>query len=148
MQINRILRLEDSQSHVAKSHLASIMGQGDPIDVTENFKLSCPNQRDGTPLVGGSIFTLRGEFTKSFISASHSYNFNHNNCGRGCPIMGQLEVFGLKHEAESNKWKVHFGLFSDHEGREPDTQKWIYEADEKLPEKPKYAQRGYGDDDL
>jgi hypothetical protein len=32
--------------------------------------------------------------TGKFLGSSKSTEFNQNTCGRNCPIMGHLEVFG------------------------------------------------------
>lgn len=134
MLMGKVMRTEESPSHVSKNHMVSVMG-ADLGDNSENYKLICVNQSSKTTVKGSTIFQLKNENTKSLLSASFSHNFNPSNCGMGCPIMGQLEVSGVKSEAENTKWKPHFGIYYDHSGKEPDKEKWIFDESEKFPEK-------------
>lgn len=61
---------------------------------------------------------------------SRQFEFNINNCGRGCPIKGQLEVSAQSYDDKNTKWKVHSGLFFDIKDKKNKGEKWVYENGE------------------
>lgn len=63
--------------------------------------------------------------------ASKQYEFTTNNCGRGCPIKGQLEVSAQSYDNANTKWKVHSGVFFDIKDKKGGEEKWIFEENEE-----------------
>lgn len=48
--------------------------------------------------------------TGRFLGSSSTVKFNENNCGRNCPIMNHLEVFGRNSNDQYTQWKVELGV--------------------------------------
>ena len=54
------------------------------------------------------------------------------NCGRGCPIRGQLEISAQSYDDKFTKWKVHSGMFFDIKEKREKSEKWVYESGETV----------------
>lgn len=48
--------------------------------------------------------------TGKFLGASSTVKFTHQNCGRNCPIMNHLEVFGRSTKDQYSRWMVDMGI--------------------------------------
>jgi len=53
---------------------------------------------------------LRSAATGRFLGASSTVKFTEQNCGRGCPLLNNLEVFGRKSNDSYSHWKVQLGV--------------------------------------
>jgi len=53
---------------------------------------------------------LRSAATDRFLGSSSTVKFTEQNCGRGCPILDNLEVFGRKSDDSYSHWKVQLGV--------------------------------------
>mmetsp|Transcript_5097 Transcript_5097/g.7774 ORF Transcript_5097/g.7774 Transcript_5097/m.7774 type:complete len:222 (-) Transcript_5097:166-831(-) len=49
--------------------------------------------------------------TRQHLGSSEQAQFGLNNCGRQCPVMDHLEVFGRKEKDSFVKWKTSMGVF-------------------------------------
>ena len=48
--------------------------------------------------------------TNRYLGASSTVKFTEQNCGRGCPILNQLEVFARDKNDSHSHWKVELGV--------------------------------------
>ncbi|KAL7460178.1 hypothetical protein ACHAXS_000640 [Conticribra weissflogii] len=53
---------------------------------------------------------LKSVDTGRYLGASSTVKFTEQNCGRGCPIMNHLEVFGRQTADQYTQWKVDLGV--------------------------------------
>lgn len=122
-QIIRFMHLETGSNlhtHGIKSPLSSQhevtgFGQGGEGDAGDDWKVVCA---DGGYFGGGaSEYWPRGEAvqfrsvaTSRFLGASSTVKFTEQNCGRGCPILNHLEVFGRNTNDSYSHWKVELGV--------------------------------------
>ena len=56
---------------------------------------------------------MRNNGTQKYLQTRKNYAFNRNNCGRNCPILGQLEVSSSSVDDYYSKWRVTSGFFFD-----------------------------------
>ena len=61
--------------------------------------------------MGSTKFYLKHALSGRFLFTSQSYNYNENNCGHRCPIMGQLEISCTYNKFNENLWRFSGGLF-------------------------------------
>lgn len=86
-------------------------GEGDSGD---NWKVVCD---------GGGYFSSSAEYwlrdkpimlqnaaTNRYLGSSSTVQFTQQNCGRNCPIMNHLEVFGRSTNDQYTQWKVELGV--------------------------------------
>ncbi|KAL7457511.1 hypothetical protein ACHAWC_009120 [Mediolabrus comicus] len=86
-------------------------GEGDSGD---NWKVVCD---------GGGYFSSSAEYwlrdkpimlqsaaTNRYLGSSSTVQFTQQNCGRNCPIMNHLEVFGRNSNDQYTQWKVELGV--------------------------------------
>lgn len=85
-------------------------------------------------IISSTIFNLKNEKYRSYLFASKQYEFTTMNCGRGCPIKGQLEVSAQSYDDKNTKLKVHSGLFFDIKEKKGKSDKWVYEEGEEAIE--------------
>ncbi len=67
----------------------------------------CEDDEPGTILMGKTIFDFKHVITNRYLYTDKRYEFNNQNCGRDCPILGQLEVAADRYPTASTKWKVN-----------------------------------------
>ena len=60
-----------------------------------------------------TIFYMRNSGTQRYLQTRKNYAFNRSNCGRNCPILGQLEVSSSSIDDYYSKWKVSSGFLFD-----------------------------------
>lgn len=53
---------------------------------------------------------LKSVATNRYLGASSTVKFTEQNCGRGCPILNHLEVFGRTQNDSYSHWKVEQGV--------------------------------------
>jgi len=87
-------------------------GEGDPGD---DWEVVCEG---GSYFSGSSEYWRRdrpiqfkGTGTKRFLGSSSTVKFTEQNCGRGCPILNQLEVFARKSSDSYTQWKAEQGVY-------------------------------------
>lgn len=113
--------------------MASTMSDESLVDATERFTVECTNQTAGSTMKGSTIFQLHNNALPAYLFATRSHYFNANNCGRGCPLMNQLEVSGFHAASDATKWRIADGVFFSHEAKPEDKTKWVFGRDEPLP---------------
>ncbi len=81
--------------------------------------------------VRGKTFQLKHVDTGKFLYTSDSAKFNQQNCGGGCPIMGQTEVsaFGKK-DSPKTMWQTSQGIYFP--GSKSNSQKKTVDDDDDL----------------
>lgn len=89
-------------------------GQQGSGDTGDDWKVYC---EEGGYFSGGAEYwnretsiQLMSVTTKRFLGASSTVKFTEQNCGRGCPILNHLEVFGRKTSDSYSQWKVELGV--------------------------------------
>lgn len=121
-QIIRLMHLDTGsnlhthgiRSPLSNQHEVTGFGQGGQGDAGDDWTVVCE---------GGGYFGKAGEYwvrdrptqlksasTGRFLGASSTVKFTEQNCGRGCPILNHLEVFGRKSNDSYSHWKVEQGV--------------------------------------
>lgn len=102
------------RSPLSNQHEVTGFGQDGEGDTGDNWEVVCDS---GGYFSGASEywtreepFQLKSTGTKRFLGASSTVKFTEQNCGRGCPIMNHLEVFGRKSTDSYAQWKVELGV--------------------------------------
>jgi hypothetical protein len=85
-------------------------GDGGTGDTGDNWKVSCDSStatfwQRGTPVSFVHVDTGK------FLYTADTAKFNQQNCGGGCPIMGQTEVSASAKKDAKTKWQTGQGVF-------------------------------------
>ncbi|KRX07545.1 MIR motif [Pseudocohnilembus persalinus] len=116
IRLEHTLTKKNLHSHHEKSPLShnqevscyGIEGDGDEAD---NWVLECIMQDEGATFKGNTQFYLRHKLTGKLLSTNKKYAFTERNCGRNCPIEGQLEVSSISSRNADSEWKIVGGVF-------------------------------------
>lgn len=54
---------------------------------------------------------IQHDATRKHLGCTEQAKFSMNNCGRQCPVMNHLEVFGRQEKDAFTKWKTNVGIF-------------------------------------
>lgn len=115
-----VIRLEHMVTHKnLHSHLfvaalsgnqeVSGYGEGDIGDTGDNWKLICESNdkiwKRGTPV------SLQHVDTGKYLYSAEKVKFTQQNCGGGCPIMGQNEVSASVRKDVMNRWYAAQGMY-------------------------------------
>ncbi|KAL7542216.1 hypothetical protein ACHAXR_011773 [Thalassiosira sp. AJA248-18] len=121
-QIIRLMHLETGsnlhthahRSPLSNQHEVTGFGQGGEGDSGDDWKVVCEG---GGYFSGGSEYwnrektvQLKSVATDRYLGASSTVKFTEQNCGRGCPILNNLEVFGRTSSDSYSHWKVELGV--------------------------------------
>jgi dolichyl-phosphate-mannose--protein O-mannosyl transferase len=101
-------------SHLFKAPLSgnqevSCFGDGGEGDTGDDWVLDC--EAGQTHWIRGSVVTLKHADTGKYLSTSKSYSFTQQNCGGGCPIMGQTEIAADHRNDVKAKWLTSQGVY-------------------------------------
>jgi dolichyl-phosphate-mannose--protein O-mannosyl transferase len=105
----RNLHSHGAQSPLSRQQEVTAFGEGDwKGDAGDNFRVVCLQPNNDSAASPPSKYWIRGETvrfqhvdTEKWLGSSKNTEFNQQTCGRNCPIMGHLEVFG---RASSDKF--------------------------------------------
>lgn len=121
-QVIRLMHLETGsnlhthgiRSPLSNQHEVSGFGEGGNGDSGDDWKVIC---QGGGYLSGTSEYwnrdtpiQLKSVATNRYLGASSTVKFTEQNCGRGCPILNHLEVFGRTQNDSYSHWKVEQGV--------------------------------------
>jgi len=102
------------RSPISNQHEVTGYGQHGEGDSGDDWKVVC---QGGGFFSGGSEYWSRDmtvQFqsvaTNRYLGASSTVKFTEQNCGRGCPILHHLEVFGRNSNDSYSHWKVGLGV--------------------------------------
>lgn len=121
-QVIRLMHLETGsnlhthgiRSPLSNQHEVTGFGQAGEGDAGDDWEVVC----EGAGYFSGSKkfwmkdtpIQFKSTGTKRYLGASSTVKFTEQNCGRGCPILNQLEVFGRKQIDSYTQWKVENGI--------------------------------------
>ena len=57
-------------------------------------------------ITGKTIFQLQHDETKRYLYAEERLEYNHQNCGNSCPIIGQAEISCDVKSSANTRWKI------------------------------------------
>jgi dolichyl-phosphate-mannose--protein O-mannosyl transferase len=111
VRLTHLLTGKNLHSHEYRSPLThqqevSAFGQDGQGDGGDNWQVVCA----GTYWNSDQPFHLRHLDTGRYLAASDQAKFTQQNCPN-CPIVGQLEIAGVKAQKDSGKWVVQRGVF-------------------------------------
>jgi len=102
------------KSPLSNQHEVTGFGQDGSGDSGDDWKVVCET---GSYFGGANEFwkrdaliQLRSIATNRYLGASSTVKFTQQNCGRGCPILDNLEVFGRSSNDSYSHWKVELGV--------------------------------------
>ncbi|KAL3776384.1 hypothetical protein ACHAW5_011050 [Stephanodiscus triporus] len=100
------------RSPLSNQHEVSCFGEGGVGDSGDDWTVVCDGVTRNRALywVRGAPIQLRSVATGRWLGASSSVQFSESNCGRGCPIMNHLEVFGRESNDSYSRWTVELGV--------------------------------------
>ena len=78
-------------------------------DTGDNWIVQCESGE--TIWRRGSIFNLVHVDTSRFLTSSGKHKFTAQNCGQGCPIMGQNEVSAADKQTSGANWMTGQGVY-------------------------------------
>ena len=119
LKCGAVIRLEHSQtgknlhSHLFRAALSgqqevSGFGEGGDGDGGDNWIVQC----SGKYWMRGEPIELKHRDTNKYLYTAAKVRFTQQNCGGGCPIMGQTEVSSSStKQGQSTKWKTAQGLY-------------------------------------
>lgn len=103
------------RSPLSNQHEVTGFGQQGEGDSGDDWTVTC--EAGGYFSGGGDEHWIRDKpvqfksvATNRFLGASSTVKFTEQNCGRGCPIMNHLEVFGRNSNDSYSHWKVELGV--------------------------------------
>lgn len=102
------------KSPLSNQHEVTGFGQDGAGDAGDDWNVVCET---GSYFGGANEIWKRNEpiqlqsaATKRYLGASSTVKFTEQNCGRGCPILNNLEVFGRTKNDSYSHWKVILGV--------------------------------------
>jgi hypothetical protein len=100
------------RSPLSNQHEVSCFGEGGEGDSGDDWRVECDGATRNRALywVRDAPIQLRSAATNRWLGASSAVKFTESNCGRGCPIMNHLEVFGREGNDPYSHWTVQFGV--------------------------------------
>ncbi|KAL9180971.1 hypothetical protein ACHAXT_009776 [Thalassiosira profunda] len=122
-QVLRFMHLETGsnlhthgiRSPLSNQHEVTGFGQDGEGDAGDDWRVVC--DASAGYFSGGAEYWIREapvQFksiaTNRFLGASSTVKFTEQNCGRGCPIMNHLEVFGRNSNDSYSHWKADLGV--------------------------------------
>lgn len=116
------IRLEHVQtgknlhSHLFKAPLSgnqevSGFGENGYGDTGDNWILNCDESMPSKNWHRGGIVYMQHVDTQKYLSTSESSKFTANNCGQGCPIMGQTEISAALKKDSKSRWTTGQGIY-------------------------------------
>ena len=112
LRTNVNLHTHAIRSPLSNQHEVSGFGENGEGDSGDDWKVVCDGVTRNRAMywVRGAPIQLRSMATHRLLGASSTVKFNENNCGRGCPILNQLEVFGRDGNDSYSHWVVESGV--------------------------------------
>eukprot|EP01017_Pseudomicrothorax_dubius_P030908 TRINITY_DN3890_c0_g2_i1.p1 TRINITY_DN3890_c0_g2~~TRINITY_DN3890_c0_g2_i1.p1 ORF type:complete len:251 (-),score=51.06 TRINITY_DN3890_c0_g2_i1:155-907(-) len=107
----RNLHSHEDRSPVSGRNEVSAYGEDGDGDEGDNWELVCESQPKGELVKGNMSFHLLHVLTRRYLFTSRDLDFNARNCGRNCPIGGQLEVSGDRDKSGRTRWQITSGVF-------------------------------------
>ena len=109
VQTGRLLHAHLFRAPISGNQEVSCFGDGGEGDTGDDWIVEC--EAGATYWIRGEHITLRHADTGKVLSTSRSVMFNQQNCGGGCPIMGQTEVSAAQHSDNKSKWMTSQGVY-------------------------------------
>ena len=106
---NNNLHTHSHKSPLSKQHEITGFGNGSGEgDKSDDWRVMCNGEEFW---LRGEEISLRSATTSRYLGAASNAKFTEQNCGRGCPILNHLEVFGRKEDDKHTKWKTDAGVY-------------------------------------
>ena len=113
LQTGTNLHTHGIRSPLSNQHEVSCFGHDGVGDGGDDWMVVCDGSTYNRALywVRDAHIQLKSTATNRWLGASSSVQYNENNCGRGCPIVNHLEVFGREGNDAYSHWKVEQGVY-------------------------------------
>ena len=113
LQTGTNLHTHGIRSPLSNQHEVSCFGNNGVGDGGDDWLVVCDGSTYNRALywVREAPIQLKSTATNRWLGASSSVQYNENNCGRGCPIVNHLEVFGREENDAYSHWKVEQGVY-------------------------------------
>ena len=99
------------RSPLSKQQEVSAFGDGDLFgDNGDDWKVICSTEF----WMREEVVHLQHVDSGKYLGASSTVKFTHQNCGRNCPILNHLEVFGRGAKDAYGQWFVEEGVVLSH----------------------------------
>lgn len=105
------LHSHNVRSPLSKQQEVSAFGDGDLFgDNGDDWKVVCSTEF----WMREEVVHLQHVDSGKYLGASSTVKFTHQNCGRNCPILNHLEVFGRGAKDAYGQWFVEEGVVLSH----------------------------------
>lgn len=101
------LHSHNFRSPLTQEQEVSAFGEDGKGDGGDDWKVVCTK---GSNWSTDTPFYLQHVATGKWLSSSNQARFNQQNCPN-CPIVGQLEVVGIRQKSDASIWVVQRGAF-------------------------------------
>lgn len=116
LQTGSNLHTHGIRSPLSNQHEVSCFGHDGVGDGGDDWQVVC--DAGSTSAYNQALYwvreahiQLKSTATNRWLGASSSVQYNEKNCGRGCPIVNHLEVFGREGNDAYSHWKVEQGVY-------------------------------------
>lgn len=109
VQTNKLLHSHLFKAPLSGNQEVSAFGEGGVGDTGDDWAVECDAGVDFW--YRGQPVTLRHADTGKMLSTAKAHSFNQQNCGGGCPIMGQLEVSASYYPDTKTRWQTSQGVY-------------------------------------
>lgn len=107
---NNNLHTHGIKSPLSKQHEVTGFGNGQGEgDMGDDWRVMCSSGEEYW--LRGEEVSFRSSATSRYLGSASNAKFTQQNCGRGCPILDHLEVFGRQQNDQHTKWKTDVGVF-------------------------------------
>lgn len=104
------LRTFDGATGLTSVDLQFVHSQrGDP-EFNNNWKVVCSTKEVGEALLFNDEFRMMHIGTHKYVRFSNVQVYSEYNCGRGCSLVGQLELHAIKEAAKDSLLKAVGGI--------------------------------------
>lgn len=116
IRLEHVQTSKNLHSHLFKAPLSGnqeVSGFGDGSgngDTGDNWIVVCDDPSHKIWSRGSSIHLQHAD-TNKMLSTADAFKFNTQNCGHGCPIMGQTEVSAAGKRDTLSKWVTGQGIY-------------------------------------
>jgi dolichyl-phosphate-mannose--protein O-mannosyl transferase len=114
IRFEHIQTKENLHSHLFKAALSgqqevSAFGNDGKGDTGDDWIVQCA--KGAKYWTRGAPIEFKHKDTSKYLSTQSRYKFTADNCGGGCPIMGQTEVSSSAYSDASTRWLSGQGLY-------------------------------------
>mmetsp|Transcript_5826 Transcript_5826/g.8670 ORF Transcript_5826/g.8670 Transcript_5826/m.8670 type:complete len:218 (-) Transcript_5826:281-934(-) len=110
LETGRNLHSHNVRSPLSQQQEVTAFGEGSDGDDGDNWVVN-PNGGSGSYWKKDQMVVLAHAVSGKYLGCTDQAKFHRNNCGRNCPVMDHLEVFGRSSRDKFTTWKTSVGVY-------------------------------------